>query len=101
MGLSSSESKATGHQEIPEHDKHHDDGYCNAWVEATAVGVCLLEVLGKLSSVRLNVGLVLRRLTACQLFLALSLSNEFIEFVLTLGRINMHSPESTGASGGE
>ena len=70
-------------------------------MKAPTVGVGLLKVLGKLASVRLNVGLVFGRLATFYLFLALCLGHEFVKFVLALGSINMHTLKSSGASSGE
>ena len=79
-----SETEIARHEVVPKDDEHDNDGDSDAWVEASAVGVGTLEVLGKLAAVGFNVGLILRCLATLDLFFALGFGHELVKFILAL-----------------
>ena len=70
-------------------------------MQASAVGVGSLEVLGELATVGLDVGTILGCFATFDLLFALGFGNELVELVLTFGGINMYAFEATRAAGGE
>ena len=86
---------------MPEDEEDDDDGDGDARVQATAVGVGLLEVLGKLTAIGGDVGLVVGRLAALYLLLALGILDEAVEFLLTFGGVYVDTAEAAWFTGGE
>lgn len=79
---------------MPDNEQNDYQSYRNARMKAATVRVGLLEVLGKLAAIGLYVRLVFRCLTALDLFLTLGFSHKTVEFVLSLGSIDMDAMEA-------
>ena len=68
-------------------------------MKTPAVGVCLVQILGKFSAIGFDIRHVLRLLALGDLLFALGLSNEAVEFVLTLGGVDVDAAETTWVAG--
>ena len=84
---------------MPEDEEDDDDGDGDAWVQATAVGVGLLEVFGKLATIGCYVGLIFGGLATLYLLLTLRLLDEAVEFLLTFGGVDVDATEAAGFTG--
>ena len=93
--MEKSEAEGAGEEVVPKDEEHDNDGNGYARVQATTVRVSLLEVLGKLAAVGLNVWLVGGCLAALYLFLAFRFFHEAVEFVLTFGSVYMYATKAT------
>ena len=86
---------------MPEDDEDDDDGDGYTGVQASAVGVGFLEVLGKLATIGLDVGTVFWRLATLYLLFALGFLDELVELVLALGSVDVNATEAAGVTRGE
>ena len=94
-------AEGAGHEVVPQNDEHHDEGYCQTWVQALAVGVCLLEILGKLAAIGRDIGRICWRFAICYLLFALGFGHEAVEFILALGSVDVYAAKTAGTAGGE
>lgn len=101
VGGGSLESETPCKEVVPKDEEDNDDGDGDTWVQATTVGVGLLEVLGKLTAIGGDVGLVVGRLAALYLLLALGILDEAVEFLLTFGGVYVDTAEAAWFTGGE
>ena len=95
------ETEGTCEEIVPEDDEYDDDGNSNARMKTSAIGVSLLQILGELATIGIDIGFVFRRLATRDLFLALSIGNEFVEFILSLRCIDVDATEATRFTSGK
>ena len=84
---------------MPDDEKNDNEGNRDAGMEATTVGIGLLKVLGKLTTIGFYVRCVLGCLATLDLLLALGLGHKAVEFILPFGSINMYALEAARLTG--